>query len=83
MPASEHRRSSHTDKYVDVIQCMIIAPNKTLFFSASPEVIKLFSCSAQLSMKFSLLMNMKMPIFIFISRGIFILARKNSHLLII
>ena len=36
------------------------------------EVIKPFSCSTQLSMKFSLLINMKMPtivgIFIFISR---------------
>ena len=36
-----------------------------------PEVIKLLSCSTQLSMKFSLLINMKMPtivgIFIFIS----------------
>ena len=35
------------------------------------EVIKLFSCSTQLSMKFSLLINMKMPtvvgIFIFIT----------------
>ena len=42
-----------------------------------PEVIKLFSCSTQLSMKFSLLINMKMPtifgIFIFISREIFML----------
>ena len=42
------------------------------------EVCKLFSCSTQLSMKFSLLINMKMPtsvgIFIFISRGIFILS---------
>ena len=39
---------------------------------SGPEVIKLFSCSTQLSMKFSLLINMKMPtfvgIFIFISR---------------
>ena len=26
-----------------------------------PEVIKLFSCSTQLSMKFSLLINVKMP----------------------
>ena len=37
-----------------------------------PKVIKLFSCSTQLSMKFSLLINMKMPtivgIFIFVSR---------------
>ena len=38
--------------------------------------MKLFSCSVPLSMKFSLLINMKMPtivvIFIFISREIFI-----------
>ena len=33
------------------------------------EVIKLFSCSAQLSLKFSLLINMKMPAVV----GIFIL----------
>ena len=43
-----------------------------------PEVIKLFSCSTQLNMKFSLLINMKMPtivgIFIFISREIFLLS---------
>ena len=43
--------------------------------STGSEVIKLFSCSTQLSMKFSLLINMKMPtivgIFIFISREIF------------
>ena len=43
-----------------------------------PEVIKLFSCSTQLSMKFSLLINMKMPtivgIFMFISREIFTLS---------
>ena len=45
---------------------------------SGPEVIKLFSCSTQLSMKFSLLINMKMPkivgIFIFISREIFVLS---------
>ena len=51
-----------------------------------PEVIKMFWCSTQLSMKFSLLINMKIPtkvgkmstkvgIFIFISR-------KNLHLLV-
>ena len=43
-----------------------------------PEVIKRFSCSTQLSMKISLLINMKMPtivgIFIFISRDIFMLS---------
>ena len=38
-----------------------------------PEVIKLFSCSAHLSMKFSLLINI-VGIFIFISREIFMLS---------
>ena len=46
--------------------------------SPGPKVIKLFSCSTQLSMKFSLLINMKMPtifgIFIFISREIFMFS---------
>ena len=46
--------------------------------SPGPDIIKLFSCSSQLSMKFSLLINMKMPttagIFIFISRVIFMLG---------
>ena len=45
---------------------------------SGPEVIKLFSCSTQLSMKFSLQINMKMPtivgIFIFICRDIFMLS---------
>ena len=58
---------------------------------SDPEVIKLFSCSTQLSMKLSLLINIKMPtivgIFIFISREIFgaqlCLARKNLQLLVI
>ena len=44
---------------------------------SGPEVIKFFSCSTRLSMKFSLLINMKMPtivgIFIFISREIFMI----------
>ena len=70
---------------------MVISPRlpnvviqKTRFPICSPrekpglEVIKLFSCSSQLSMKFSLLINMKMPtivgIFIFISREIFMLS---------
>ena len=43
-----------------------------------PQVIKLLACSIQLSMKFSLLMKMKMPtnvgIFIFISRENFTLS---------
>ena len=46
-------------------------PLNTLLNSPGPKVIKLFSCSTQLSMNISLLINMKMPtevgIFIFIS----------------
>ena len=45
---------------------------------SDPEIIKLFSCSAQLSLKFSLLINMKkstiVGIFIFISRESFMLS---------
>ena len=54
---------------------------KTFFMlssSSGPDFIKLFSCSAQLSTKFSLLINMKMPtivgIFIFTSRENFMLS---------
>ena len=36
--------------------CIGLQSSKT-----GPEVIKLFSCSTQLSMKISLLINMKMP----------------------
>ena len=49
-----------------------------VFAKSGPEVIKLFSCSTQMSMKFSLLINMKMPtkvgIFIFIGRDNFMLS---------
>ena len=48
---------------------------------SGPEVIKLFSCSTPLSMKFSLLINMNMQkivgIFIFISRENFMLSKKE------
>ena len=44
---------------------------------SGPEVIKLFSCSTQLSMKFLLLINVKMPRIV----GIFTFMRgKNSIL---
>ena len=32
-----------------------------LYYGSGPEVIKLFSCSTQVSMKFFLLINVKMP----------------------
>ena len=57
---------------------------------SGPEVIKLFSCSTQLIIKTSLLINMKMPtkvgIFIFISGNFhaqLCLARSNLQLLVI
>ena len=40
---------------------------------SGPGVIKLFSCSTQLSMKFSLLINMKMP-----TKVSYLLAEKLS-----
>ena len=44
---------------------------------SGPEVIKRYSCSAQLSMKFFLLINVKMPTIV----GILIfMSRKNSIL---
>ena len=52
--------------------------SKTRRAGPGHELIKLFSSSAQLRMKFSLLINMKMPtivgIFIFISRENFMLS---------
>ena len=42
-----------------------------------PEVLKLFSCSTQLSMKFFLLINIKMPIIVGI---LTFMSRKNSIL---
>ena len=42
-----------------------------------PEIIKLFSCSTQLSMKFFLLINVEMPAIVGIST---FTGRKNSNL---
>ena len=44
---------------------------------AGPEVIKLFSCSTQLNMKFFLLINVKMPTIVGI---LTFMSRKNSIL---
>ena len=59
--------------------CAIEPSDRAYCFSnTGSKVIKLFSCSTQLSMKISLSINMKMPtivgIFIFISREIFVLS---------
>ena len=44
---------------------------------SGPEVIKLFSCSTQLSMKFFLLINVKMPAIVGI---LTFMSRKNTIL---
>ena len=46
-------------------------------FLSGPEVIKLFSCSTQLSMKFFLLINVKMPTVVGI---LTFMSRKNRIL---
>ena len=45
--------------------------------TSQPEVIKLFSCSTQMSMKFYLLINTKMPIIVGI---LTLMSGKNSVL---
>ena len=47
------------------------------FMKSGSEVIKLFSCSSQLSMEFFLLINVKMPTNVSILAFI---SRKNSNL---
>ena len=68
----KRHRSARKSRYSFLWKnCIKIGSGKNLP-KQGPEVIKLFSCSIQLSMKFSLLINMKMPttvgIFIFISK---------------
>ena len=41
--------------------CMRVLSGKLSCGRTGPEVIKLFLCSTQLSIKFSLLINVKMP----------------------
>ena len=60
----DNNRAQHMTEILQALQLGRLQPGRA--------VIKLFSCSTQLSMKFSLLIKMKMPtivgIFIFISR---------------
>ena len=51
--------------------------NEAVDSSPGPEVIKLFSCSTQLSMKIFLLINVKMPTIVGI---LTFMSRKNSIL---
>ena len=50
---------------------------QNLIIRPGPEVIKLFSCSTQLSMKFFLLIDVKMPTIVGI---LTFMSRKNSLL---
>ena len=52
-------------------------PGLAIHPAPGPEVIKLFSCSTQLSMKFFLLINVKMPTIVGI---LTFMSRKNSIL---
>ena len=58
---------------IKCVYCYLSKPNET----HGPEVIKLFSCSTQLSMKFFLLINVKMPTIVGI---LTFMSRKNSIL---
>ena len=55
----------------------ILTVNILLNISPGPEVIKLFSCSTQLSMNFFMLINVKMPTIVAI---LAFMSRKNSIL---
>ena len=74
-----------TSRHTTSKQCCIsINVGMTLHqYWSGPEVIKLFSCSTQLSMKFFLLINVKMPtivgILTFISRENSILGSSESE----
>ena len=57
--------------------CVILFGDGCVAAKPSPEVIKLFSCSTQLSMKFFLLINVKMPTIVGI---LTFMSRKNSIL---
>ena len=56
---SIHKNAKHTHKMHTWKRDN--SPVSKLYFGPDPEVIKLFSCSTQLSTKFILLINVKMP----------------------
>ena len=63
--------SKETEEY------MKIPVSPAIITQPGPKVIKLFSCSTQLSIKFSLLINVKMPTIVGI---LTFMSRKNSIL---
>ena len=54
---------------------LFVYPSQVLVDKPVPEIIKHFSCSTQLSMKFFLLINVKMPANVCILKFI---SRKNN-----
>ena len=62
------------DYHIRLLSTVYFKPS-TATFRPGPEVIKLFSCSTQLSMKFFLLINVKMPTIVGI---VTFMSRKNS-----
>ena len=56
---------------------ILVSHLKTYVMESGPKVIKLFSCSTQLSMKFFLPINVKMPTIVGI---LTFMNRKNSIL---
>ena len=69
----------HIAFYLRDAKCVTVNTPKTsvAWQKSGPEVIKLFSCSTQLSMTFFLLINVKMPTTVGI---LTFMSRKNSIL---
>ena len=63
---SEPKKAEFLDIFIlmSILNCMLnLVEHEKSFITSGPgpKVIKLFSCSAQLNMKFFLLVNVKMP----------------------
>ena len=73
------RLTDHPDVTLDVYHGhkTTVQNNNNNKKKSDPEVIKLFPCSTQLSMKFFLLINVKMPTIVGILTS---MSRKNSIL---
>ena len=72
-PWMEARSLVHEELY----NCLTLPWHQIPGWKPGPEVIKLFPCSTQLSMKFFLLINIKMPTIVGI---LTFMSRKNSIL---
>ena len=77
MRALDQRSNNNLDLlYSQIFKCSLRQQNLLkISMKSGPEIIKLFSCSSQLSMKFFLLINVKMPTIVGI---LTFMKRKNS-----